>query len=226
LVVEDLETNSRLQRSLAPSPEQNSESRSLPNGSLHGSEASTSNQISCEAIHDKDGPNRTIDIHNIGIGDEEKENMDPTLTHMRSNSPRNLESSQPSQAHQDERLSEREQANIMSAIRDELGDPFEWSVVHNGLKLDLANSSLQSPGGCIRVDIPSSETNAKKQTSLDEPPSEDRLEYLARINEIDSEIAARGGPGLLNYEEFERFMKGESGRRCGFVETWLELGSF
>lgn len=225
-VVEDFDTNIQLQRSLTPSPEQNSESRSLPNGSLHSSEASTSNQILCEAIYDKDGSNETSSIHNLGIDDEEKKNLDPTLSHVRPNSPRSLASSQPSQSHQDERLSEHEQENAMSAIRFALVDRFETSVLGNELKLDLANSSLQSPDGCIRVDIPSSETNAKKQSSLDEPPSEDRLEYLARINEIDHEITTRGGPGRLDYEEFERFMKGESGHRCGFVEAWLELGSF
>jgi Ca2+-binding EF-hand superfamily protein len=223
-VIEDFEADIRIQRSLTPSPEQNSESIPLPNGFLHGSEASTSNQIPCETIYDKDRPNVTSNIHNPAIGDEEKENLDPTLPQMRPNSPRSLASSQPSQSHKDERMSEHEQENAMSAIRRTLEERFEFSVLGSELKLDLANSSLQSPDGRIRVDIPSSETNAKKQSSLDEPPSEDRLEYLARINEIDHEIAVRGGPGRLDYEEFERFMTDESGHR--FVEAWLELGSF
>ena len=225
-VVEDFDTNSRLRRSLAPSPEQNSDNRQLPNGFPHGSEASTSNQIPCGALHDKDEPNGTIDIHNLGMDDEKKENIGPTLPHVRPSPPRSPTTPQPSQARQDERLSEHEQENATSEIRSELVERFESLVLGNGPRLDVANSSLRSSDGFVQADVPSPETTAKAQDNLDNPPSEKRLEYLARINEIDLEIAARGGPGRLDYKEFERFMKSESGHRFGFVESWLELGSF
>jgi Ca2+-binding EF-hand superfamily protein len=58
------------------------------------------------------------------------------------------------------------------------------------------------------------------------PPNEERLAELARLDEVEREDRARGGPGRLNFAEFEKFMRGYKGRSYGFVEGWLDLGSF
>jgi Ca2+-binding EF-hand superfamily protein len=57
-------------------------------------------------------------------------------------------------------------------------------------------------------------------------PSEVRLAELSSLEAIDREAQARGGPARLNFEEFESIMRGKDGRSLGFVEGWLELGSF
>ncbi len=57
-------------------------------------------------------------------------------------------------------------------------------------------------------------------------PPRSRLEKLREHDALDKENEKRGGPGRLSFEEFEAIMKGEKGRRLGFVGAWIEMASF
>ncbi|KAM0717714.1 hypothetical protein Q7P37_007566 [Cladosporium fusiforme] len=56
------------------------------------------------------------------------------------------------------------------------------------------------------------------------PPSQERLEYLATLDEEEKEIAKRGGPGRLSYDEIESLSSSSEVR--SLVISWLELASF
>ncbi|KAI9878693.1 MAG: hypothetical protein M1830_010786 [Pleopsidium flavum] len=58
------------------------------------------------------------------------------------------------------------------------------------------------------------------------PPSQSHLDHLSTLDAVERENDARGGPGRLNFEEFEEIMKGERGRKLGFVGAWIEMASF
>jgi hypothetical protein len=90
--------------------------------------------------------------------------------------------------------------------------------------LDLENSSLSAPDGKVRMEVSALEPD--EPSASDGPPTAERLEYLARLTEVEREIGARGGPGRLSYDEFASFMRSDDGRRMSYVEGWLELGSF
>ncbi|KAI9816058.1 MAG: hypothetical protein M1827_002050 [Pycnora praestabilis] len=60
----------------------------------------------------------------------------------------------------------------------------------------------------------------------DRGPSEHRLAKLSRHERVEKESAERGGAGRLSFAEFEEIMKGEKGRRLGFVGAWIEMASF
>lgn len=57
-----------------------------------------------------------------------------------------------------------------------------------------------------------------------EPPSQEHLEYLAALDEEEKEIAKRGGPGRLSYEEIEALATSREVR--ALVVGWLELARF
>ncbi len=57
-------------------------------------------------------------------------------------------------------------------------------------------------------------------------PTKARLQLLARIDENERRDKERGGPGRLSFEEFEEIMKGEKGRKLGFVGAWIDMASF
>ena len=54
----------------------------------------------------------------------------------------------------------------------------------------------------------------------------DRLIWYAVLDMIEHEDEERGGPGRLNFEEFEEIMKGEKGSKLGFLDSWIEMASF
>ncbi|MCJ1233277.1 hypothetical protein MMC14_001232 [Varicellaria rhodocarpa] len=84
--------------------------------------------------------------------------------------------------------------------------------------LDLPSRPLnnQQPDGTA----PSSNEQMEAQI----PQS--RLKYLAMLNFIEHVDEQRGGPGRINFEEFEEIMKSERGRNLGFVGHWVEMASF
>jgi len=57
-------------------------------------------------------------------------------------------------------------------------------------------------------------------------PSLTHLQHLATLDSVELENDARGGPGRLSFDEFEEIMKGEKGRKLGFVGAWIEMASF
>ncbi|KAI9832585.1 MAG: hypothetical protein M1826_001535 [Phylliscum demangeonii] len=58
------------------------------------------------------------------------------------------------------------------------------------------------------------------------PPSVARLAHLQRLDAMAQEIQQRGGPGRVNFEEFESLMNGEFGKGLGFLGSWVEMASF
>ena len=54
----------------------------------------------------------------------------------------------------------------------------------------------------------------------------DRLIWYAILDMIEDEDQERGGPGRLNFEEFEEIMKGDKGSKLGFLDSWIEMASF
>ncbi|KAH0537180.1 hypothetical protein FGG08_006005 [Glutinoglossum americanum] len=83
---------------------------------------------------------------------------------------------------------------------------------------------------------PSSPTAAEKLALLSNSPqfspqqqrySEVTLKRFSLLDAIEREIAERGGPGRLNFAEFESAMGSARGRKLfGFVGTWIEMASF
>lgn len=66
----------------------------------------------------------------------------------------------------------------------------------------------------------------RRRNLLDEAPSAARLERLLFLDKAEEEIKQRGGRGgRLSFEEFERAVEDAEGR-LGFVESWLDMGSF
>ena len=223
-VLEETELQDRLQRSMSPSPELAQDTPQLPNGvgSYHEEqdEANQSRSGVAEAQvehHSQDA------LHQ----DDDKENVDPTLPHMRPSTPTALEE-EPSQSSRSHAGQPRDhnQENISTELRDELNSRFAFMVLGKEPPHGLSKGSLNMSDGKIKFDIPAPEPQPSEPVASDGPPSGDRLKYLAELSEVEREIGARGGPGRLSYEEFERFMNSDAGRRIGYVEGWLELGSF
>jgi len=46
------------------------------------------------------------------------------------------------------------------------------------------------------------------------------------LDKIEAEMKERGGPGRINYEEFERLMRQDGWRRFAFVGSWVDMVSF
>jgi len=60
-----------------------------------------------------------------------------------------------------------------------------------------------------------------------EPPSRQRLEYLALLDDAEKEDTARGGPGRLTFAEIEAIVNADSARALrGLATNWLECASF
>ncbi|KAJ5090977.1 hypothetical protein N7532_009661 [Penicillium argentinense] len=58
-------------------------------------------------------------------------------------------------------------------------------------------------------------------------PSQRTLARWAYLNQVEREAKERGGNGArLNFEEFQRRMSADKGRRLAFVASWIEMASF
>ena len=57
-------------------------------------------------------------------------------------------------------------------------------------------------------------------------PDPDMLRYYAALDMLAAEDEERGGPGRLNFAEWEDVMKGEKGLSLGFLGSWIEIASF
>jgi hypothetical protein len=57
-------------------------------------------------------------------------------------------------------------------------------------------------------------------------PDKETLRWYACLDFIKAEDDERGGPGRLNYQEWEEVMKGDKGQSLGFLGSWIEMASF
>lgn len=62
-----------------------------------------------------------------------------------------------------------------------------------------------------------------KETST--PPSTARLDYLCQLDDEESRILLRGGPGRMTFDEIEEICRKEPGL-MGLIEGWLEWAGF
>ena len=69
-------------------------------------------------------------------------------------------------------------------------------------------------------------TAKRAEKKEESKPDEDTLRYYAALTLLEHDDEQRGGPGRLNFEEFEEVMQGEKGKAFGFLGTWLEMASF
>ena len=60
----------------------------------------------------------------------------------------------------------------------------------------------------------------------DTAPSEALCKFYACLDILEAEDRERGGPGRINFEEFEEIMMGEKGAALGFLASWVEIGAF
>ena len=57
-------------------------------------------------------------------------------------------------------------------------------------------------------------------------PTDPVCRFFATLDILEAEDKERGGPGRLNYEEFEQIMKGKKGGALSFLASWVEVGGF
>ena len=78
-------------------------------------------------------------------------------------------------------------------------------------------------------------TPLKPNPALTGPKAQSRYErYRSKLesdqdkwlDKIEAEIKERGGPGRINYEEFERLMRQDGWRKFAFVGSWVDIVSF
>ena len=99
--------------------------------------------------------------------------------------------------------------------------PSSPSQTHlNSTPHPLPSSSLPIPSSSKQ------KQQASSQLLESTTPKLSTLRYWAALSLLEHEDKQRGGPGRLNFEEFEQIMKGEKGRALGFLGTWIEMASF
>ncbi|KAK5999850.1 hypothetical protein QM012_004938 [Aureobasidium pullulans] len=84
---------------------------------------------------------------------------------------------------------------------------------------------LQAPFSTPDMDSPAPKFAPFRPTEVDQSdsPSQERLRELARLDEEEKDILVRGGPGRLNFEEFEQIIRSDKrGMLQGAAESWLE----
>ena len=93
------------------------------------------------------------------------------------------------------------------------------------LKLSKAatrlNALLDLPPRLSKLQKPEGAAGHEQGTKV----SQARLKYLAMLDYIEQVDEKRGGPGRLNFEEFEEIIKSERGKALGFVGNWVEMAS-
>ena len=121
---------------------------------------------------------------------------DPTLPHNRPNSPTTSLSS-----------STKDTPSLTSASTS-IPEPTSkgttngvWSIHHAGLDQNSADDE-------------------------DAPVGPDTLMYYAALDILEAEDKERGGPGRLNFTEWEDIVKGHKGTALGFLGSWIEIASF
>lgn len=68
---------------------------------------------------------------------------------------------------------------------------------------------------------------APRRTSAPRKPTARTLARWAYLNQAEREAKERGGNGArLNFDEFNRRMSADKGRRLAFVASWIEMASF
>ncbi|MCJ1245095.1 hypothetical protein MMC30_002296 [Trapelia coarctata] len=67
---------------------------------------------------------------------------------------------------------------------------------------------------------------ALKKIILHDEATQVQFKFFAMMDYIEKEDEERGGPGRINFGEFEEIMTGPRGPRLAFVGSWIHLASF
>ena len=88
----------------------------------------------------------------------------------------------------------------------------------------LDEKAIDPPSANLQPNVPSS-IPAEWASEL---PTKRELQIieLALLETVEQDDAKRGGPGRLNYSEFEQIMTGDKGKGLGFVGSWIDSASF
>ena len=78
----------------------------------------------------------------------------------------------------------------------------------------------------LRLAFLFSDIKPRKKALPEEPIPPHTVKYYAFLDCIEKEDKHRGGPGRINYEEFEQIMMSEGGKSLSFVGAWIDLASF
>lgn len=83
-----------------------------------------------------------------------------------------------------------------------------------------------SPDSSIPLSPTSNSTSSSVKLNGLGPVSVDRLMFLVALDQIEAEDLERGGPGRLNFEEFDEVLAGSKGGSLSFVGAWIEMAKF
>ncbi|KAJ6140544.1 hypothetical protein N7470_010340 [Penicillium chermesinum] len=90
-----------------------------------------------------------------------------------------------------------------------------------------ATAPKQPPSPMQPLPPPPKAVTSPEEISAPRKPSPQVLARWAYLNQVEREAKSRGGSGAkLNFEEFQRRMAADKGRRLAFVVTWIEMASF
>ena len=134
--------------------------------------------------------------HSVHIEGSTSPPPDPTLPHNRPNSPTTTLSS-----------STKDTPSLTSA---------STSIPES--------TSKGTPNG-----VGSKHHTGQDQNSTDDdhsPVGPDTLMYYAALDILEAEDKERGGPGRMNFTEWEDIAKGHKGTSLGFLSSWIEMASF
>ena len=84
------------------------------------------------------------------------------------------------------------------------------------------DETQEKPGPSFRF----ADIKPHRQTLPDGPIEPWMLKYYAFLDCIEKEGKERGGPGRMNFAEFEECMNSDQGKSLSFVGAWIDLASF
>ena len=98
------------------------------------------------------------------------------------------------------------------------------------------HQGASNPNTAIPADDEDVKVATKSKSTRDTPncdndgsghnPREAIYKYWACLDLIEAEDRERGGPGRINFQEFEEIMQGEKGSALAFLASWVEIGAF
>ena len=105
------------------------------------------------------------------------------------------------------------------------------SSTKNTPSLTSASTSIPEPTSKGSTNgVESKHHLGRDQNSADDdddaPVGHDTLMYYAALDIIEAEDKERGGPGRMNFSEWEDIVKGRKGTALGFLGSWIEIASF
>ena len=83
-----------------------------------------------------------------------------------------------------------------------------------------------TPSKASSSSAPAGSTISKAHSKYERYKAKMESDQEKFLDKIEAEMKERGGPGRINYEEFEKLMKQDGWRRFAFVGSWVDMVSF